>query len=320
MRNESPAVSTSRPPKRAARCGRRLRALPRCASKPRRPPSRANRGVDDVGEQDRGHHASALARLRVESSAPSPVDHHQLLVALHPGDVAGWQVEHLVRPDHHLFAIIGPDAHPSREDHTAVIQLARGGTDLRLGVFLPAPARLQDMAGDHCSGQAYLELAPSGWLTTASGSPRSRTSTGLTAILSAGLRAPTLHIETVALRESRIRSGPEKPQVARRFGLPTPRRCVECPVTRTCGELADTPKWRGPDLNRRHHGFQPCALPTELPRRTWSTRPRGASTRQSDLAATKRSRVRREPPSNRPRRRRSRSVSLPCRPCRPRRL
>ena len=26
-------------------------------------------------------------------------------------------------------------------------------------------------------------------------------------------------------------------------------------------------KWRGPDLNRRHHGFQPCALPAELPRR-----------------------------------------------------
>ena len=25
-------------------------------------------------------------------------------------------------------------------------------------------------------------------------------------------------------------------------------------------------QWRGPDLNRRHHGFQPCALPTELPR------------------------------------------------------
>ena len=25
-------------------------------------------------------------------------------------------------------------------------------------------------------------------------------------------------------------------------------------------------KWREPDLNRRHHGFQPCALPTELPR------------------------------------------------------
>ena len=27
-----------------------------------------------------------------------------------------------------------------------------------------------------------------------------------------------------------------------------------------CGE------WRGPESNRRHHGFQPCALPTELPR------------------------------------------------------
>ena len=25
--------------------------------------------------------------------------------------------------------------------------------------------------------------------------------------------------------------------------------------------------WRGPESNRRHHGFQPCALPTELPRR-----------------------------------------------------
>ena len=25
-------------------------------------------------------------------------------------------------------------------------------------------------------------------------------------------------------------------------------------------------QWRGPDLNRRHHGFQPCALPAELPR------------------------------------------------------
>jgi predicted MFS family arabinose efflux permease len=25
-------------------------------------------------------------------------------------------------------------------------------------------------------------------------------------------------------------------------------------------------QWRGPESNRRHHGFQPCALPTELPR------------------------------------------------------
>jgi hypothetical protein len=25
-------------------------------------------------------------------------------------------------------------------------------------------------------------------------------------------------------------------------------------------------RWRGPGSNRRHHGFQPCALPTELPR------------------------------------------------------
>src|SRR5262249_33672999 len=35
-------------------------------------------------------------------------------------------------------------------------------------------------------------------------------------------------------------------------------------------------KWRGPDLNRRHHGFQPCALPTELPRQRalrWTVRP-----------------------------------------------
>src|SRR5215208_4252384 len=31
--------------------------------------------------------------------------------------------------------------------------------------------------------------------------------------------------------------------------------------------VAVAEEWRGPDLNRRHHGFQPCALPTELPRR-----------------------------------------------------
>src|SRR5829696_4486266 len=31
--------------------------------------------------------------------------------------------------------------------------------------------------------------------------------------------------------------------------------------------VAVAEEWRRPDLNRRHHGFQPCALPTELPRR-----------------------------------------------------
>src|SRR5947209_17958345 len=46
---------------------------------------------------------------------------------------------------------------------------------------------------------------------------------------------------------------------------------VSCPVTR-CNATrpavtSTSEKWRGPDLNRRHHGFQPCALPTELPRR-----------------------------------------------------
>ena len=30
--------------------------------------------------------------------------------------------------------------------------------------------------------------------------------------------------------------------------------------------LAGVTEWRGPESNRRHHGFQPCALPTELPR------------------------------------------------------
>ena len=40
-----------------------------------------------------------------------------------------------------------------------------------------------------------------------------------------------------------------------------------------------TREWRGPDLNRRHHGFQPCALPTELPRRA----ARSVSTRTHSL-------------------------------------
>ena len=32
-------------------------------------------------------------------------------------------------------------------------------------------------------------------------------------------------------------------------------------------QAAASERWRGPESNRRHHGFQPCALPTELPRR-----------------------------------------------------
>ena len=32
------------------------------------------------------------------------------------------------------------------------------------------------------------------------------------------------------------------------------------------GASAAGGEWRGPESNRRHHGFQPCALPTELPR------------------------------------------------------
>ena len=35
------------------------------------------------------------------------------------------------------------------------------------------------------------------------------------------------------------------------------------------GEAAKS-KWRGPDSNRRHPGFQPSALPAELPRRGWA--------------------------------------------------
>jgi hypothetical protein len=30
-------------------------------------------------------------------------------------------------------------------------------------------------------------------------------------------------------------------------------------------------EWRGPESNRRHHDFQSCALPTELPRLGWPT-------------------------------------------------
>jgi uncharacterized protein len=39
------------------------------------------------------------------------------------------------------------------------------------------------------------------------------------------------------------------------------------PFAVRAGELVPRCEWRGPDLNRRHHGFQPCALPAELPRR-----------------------------------------------------
>ena len=38
-------------------------------------------------------------------------------------------------------------------------------------------------------------------------------------------------------------------------------------ATRSVDAEPEPREWREPDLNRRHHGFQPCALPTELPRR-----------------------------------------------------
>jgi hypothetical protein len=59
---------------------------------------------------------------------------------------------------------------------------------------------------------------------------------------------------------------------ARRRGLrlrPDPRRdrVQGARCERRAGAGNGLLRWRGPDLNRRHHGFQPCALPAELPRR-----------------------------------------------------
>src|SRR5687768_8811716 len=42
---------------------------------------------------------------------------------------------------------------------------------------------------------------------------------------------------------------------------------------------SDFTKWRGPESNRRHHDFQSCALPTELPRRGGKEYRRGARER-----------------------------------------
>jgi hypothetical protein len=39
------------------------------------------------------------------------------------------------------------------------------------------------------------------------------------------------------------------------------------PKADPCRSMWCEARWRGPESNRRHHGFQPCALPTELPRR-----------------------------------------------------
>ena len=162
-RNESPAVSTSRPPKLGEHAPDDV-VVHGHGPLPRRVAGVAceRGGVDDVGEQDRGHRARFLARLRVEAGAAGPVDHHELLVALHPGHVPGWQVEHLVGADDELLAVIGANAHPSAEDHAAVVELARGGSDRRPGVLLPAPTRLKDMTGDHCLCQANLVGRPSG--------------------------------------------------------------------------------------------------------------------------------------------------------------
>src|SRR4051812_10716430 len=48
-----------------------------------------------------------------------------------------------------------------------------------------------------------------------------------------------------------------------RCGAP-PSTCISL---NSSGSAARLSKWRGPESNRRHHDFQSCALPTELPRR-----------------------------------------------------
>src|SRR4029453_8299498 len=54
-----------------------------------------------------------------------------------------------------------------------------------------------------------------------------------------------------------------------------PASAASAPRERESSEVVMPPRsggglrsrgWRGPESNRRHHGFQPCALPTELPR------------------------------------------------------
>src|SRR3954451_2391730 len=45
-------------------------------------------------------------------------------------------------------------------------------------------------------------------------------------------------------------------------------------------------KWRGPESNRRHHDFQSCALPTELPRRAGANGSAGNLPGMSELIHT----------------------------------
>jgi hypothetical protein len=156
-RNESPAVSTFRPPNPAST----LRTTSSCMATVRFPRrvagvARERGGVDEIGEQDRGQHPRFLTRPRVEPGAAGPVDHHEFLVALHPGHVSGWEIEHLVGADDELLPLTGANAHPSAEDHPAVVEPARSGSDQRPGVLLPAPTRLKHVAGDLCLCQANL--------------------------------------------------------------------------------------------------------------------------------------------------------------------
>jgi MFS family permease len=50
------------------------------------------------------------------------------------------------------------------------------------------------------------------------------------------------------------------------LSLPTAVGTVATVLAVFAAALAAWQVWRGPESNRRHHGFQPCALPTELPR------------------------------------------------------
>ena len=66
-----------------------------------------------------------------------------------------------------------------------------------------------------------------------------------------------------------LRQAAPSPLQPRLLALPAGDGAPWLGLTRPRGHANYRPtiqRWRGPGSNRRHHGFQPCALPTELPR------------------------------------------------------
>ena len=103
--------------------------------------------IDDVGHNDGCQHPVS-SRRRGPPMCADPVDRLVRLVADNPRVVTGGHVDHVVRADLQLGAIVVAYVKSSAHDVARVMEPARRATDHGPHVLRPVPTRVMNVAGN----------------------------------------------------------------------------------------------------------------------------------------------------------------------------